>query len=103
MGDPAGIGGEITPRAWRALRAAGPAFVALDDPARLSALDPDLPVRAVASTAEAARVFPRALPVLPVPLAVPAAPGRPDPRNAAARVVLGADDGAPLAELLPRR
>lgn len=84
MGDPAGIGGEIAARAWRALRVTGPAFVALDDPARLSALDPDLPVQAVADTAEAARVFARALPVLPVPLAVPATPGRPDPRNAGA-------------------
>lgn len=84
MGDPAGIGGEIAARAWRALRLTGPAFVALDDPARLRALDADLPVQAVEATAEAARVFPRALPVLPTPLAVPAAPGRPDPRNAGA-------------------
>ncbi len=35
MGDPAGIGGELTVQAWAALRESGPPFVALDDPARL--------------------------------------------------------------------
>jgi 4-hydroxythreonine-4-phosphate dehydrogenase len=88
MGDPAGIGGEIALAAWRALAATGPAFVALDDPDRLAALARLLgrvvPVRAVASPAEAASVFPRALPVLPEPLAVPAVPGRPDPAHAPA-------------------
>jgi len=74
MGDPAGIGGEITRSAWTALRETGPAFVALDDPARLGG-------RPVASVAEAAGVFAEALPVLPVGLAVPAIPGRPDPAN----------------------
>ena len=37
MGDPAGIGGELTLRAWLALRRGGPCFVALDDPKRCSA------------------------------------------------------------------
>ena len=40
MGDPAGIGGELTLRAWLALRHGGPCFVALDDPDRLAALAP---------------------------------------------------------------
>ena len=35
MGDPAGIGGELTVRAWHALHRNGPCFVALDDPQRL--------------------------------------------------------------------
>ncbi|TQF76875.1 4-hydroxythreonine-4-phosphate dehydrogenase, partial [Elioraea sp. Yellowstone] len=56
MGDPAGIGGEITLAAWSALRARGPAFVAIDDPDRLAALahrlGRDVPVRAVGSAAE---------------------------------------------------
>ncbi len=80
MGDPAGIGGELTIRAWQALRASGPAFTAIDDPARLRGI----PVRAVCSLAEAAGVFADALPVLPIELAAPSVPGHPDSRNAAA-------------------
>ena len=38
MGDPAGIGGELTLRTWLALRGGGRPFVALDDPARLERL-----------------------------------------------------------------
>jgi 4-hydroxythreonine-4-phosphate dehydrogenase len=87
MGDPAGIGGELTLKAWLARRE-GPAFVALDDPARLAgiarALGLDVPVRAVDSAHAAAAVFGRALPVLPITLAAPPAPGRADPANAAA-------------------
>ena len=79
MGDPAGIGGELTVSAWRALRHSGPAFAAIDDPARLTG-----PVRAVQTLSEAAAVFPEALPVLPQPLAAAAMPGRPDSANAAA-------------------
>ncbi len=82
MGDPAGIGGELTVSAWRALRHGGPAFAAIDDPARLAGI----PVRAVESLAEAAAVFPDALPVLPQPLAAAAVPGRPDGANAAATI-----------------
>jgi len=81
MGDPAGIGPELSMMAWRALRAAGPAFVLLADPAQAASLGP---TRIVASPAEAAAVFPHALPVLPVPLAAAAQPGRPDPANAQA-------------------
>ena len=82
MGDPAGIGGELTVSAWRALRHDGPAFAAIDDPARFSGV----PVRAVETLAEAAAAFPDALPVLPQPLAVAAVPGRPDGANAAATI-----------------
>jgi 4-hydroxythreonine-4-phosphate dehydrogenase len=84
MGDPAGIGGEISVKAWQALRASGPAFVLLDDPARVAAIDPSAPVRAVGSVAEGAAVFADALPVLPVALGAPVVVGRPDARNAAA-------------------
>jgi 4-hydroxythreonine-4-phosphate dehydrogenase len=103
MGDPAGIGGEITLAAWRALRGSGPAFLTLDDPARLAALDPAVPIRAIADPAEAITVFPDALPVLPVPLAAAAMPGRADPANAPAtlaaieRAVLLAQSGAAAA------
>ena len=82
MGDPAGIGGELTASAWRALRQGGPAFAAIDDPARFSGV----PVHAVETLAEAAAVFPDALPVLSQPLAAVAVPGRPDSANAAATI-----------------
>ncbi len=81
MGDPAGIGGEITLRAWQALRGGGPVFFAIDDPARLA---PRGPIRRIDHAAEAAAVFPEALPVLAQPLPVPVRPGHPDPANAPA-------------------
>ncbi len=86
MGEPAGIGGEITLKAWQALRETGPAFVALDDPARLDAIAALLkwriPICPVRDMAEGAAVFHQALPVLPMHLAVPARPGKPDPAHA---------------------
>lgn len=90
MGEPAGIGGELTLRAWLALRGIGPVFVALDDPARLAELAKllglDVSIEIVASAADAAAVFARALPVLPVALAIPARAGHPDPANAVATI-----------------
>ena len=96
MGDPAGIGGEISLKAWLALRGTGPVFVALDDPARLerlaSRIGLDVPVRIVADAGSAAEVFPSALPVLPVPLAVVPVAGQSDPANA--RAVIGSIERA---------
>ncbi len=86
MGDPAGIGGELTLRAWLALRATGPAFVAVDDPERLMSLAQrnglDVPVRPVNDAASGGAIFMSALPVLPMPLAAEAIPGQPDATNA---------------------
>jgi 4-hydroxythreonine-4-phosphate dehydrogenase len=84
MGDPAGIGGELTLRAWRALHRDGPCFMALDDPGRLAALGPDVPVQVVETAAAAPAVFATALPVLPIRLAVTPRPGHPDKANAKA-------------------
>ena len=89
MGDPSGIGGELTLAAWvRLRREGGPVFAVLDDPARLAALAGGLglevPVVAVDGPEAAAEAFPGRLPVIPVPLGAPAVPGRPDPANAAA-------------------
>jgi len=90
MGEPAGIGGELALKAWLALRAAGPAFVALDDPARLAgiakALALDVPIRTVADMAEAASIFADALPVLAVELPVASIAGKPDPATASATI-----------------
>lgn len=87
MGEPAGIGGELTLKAWLD-RAGLPAFVAIDDPAHLAALAAALalpvPIRVVGSVAEAAAVFDDALPVLPSPLASAVTPGKPSGANAPA-------------------
>lgn len=89
MGDPAGIGGELSVKAWLARRGGHP-FVALDDPDRLAGiaagLGLDVPVQAVNSLEQGAGAFADALPVLPVRLAAPVVAGRPDPANAAAVV-----------------
>jgi 4-hydroxythreonine-4-phosphate dehydrogenase len=86
MGEPAGIGGEIALAAWEALKNEGPAFFAIDDPARLmglaAVLGRSVAVAAISAPEEAASWFAKALPVLPLPLAVPAVAGRPDTRNA---------------------
>ena len=87
MGDPAGIGGELTLRNWLTQ---GPVVVTLDDPDRLAALAKtlglDVPIRVVHRAADAAAIYADALPVLPVRLAEPAVPGQPNPANAAAVV-----------------
>jgi 4-hydroxythreonine-4-phosphate dehydrogenase len=88
MGDPAGIGGELSLRAWVALRGNGPCFVALDDPDRLAALAArlrlEIAVREVQQPRQAASIFPDALPVLPIRLASAPRPGTPDAANAPA-------------------
>ena len=96
MGEPAGIGGEITLQAWLRRGEEVPAFYAIDDPDRLAGLAArlgwDVPVQAIAAPADAAAVFPAALPVLPVGGRVQAAPGRPEIADAA--LVLRAIDMA---------
>lgn len=87
MGDPAGIGGDITLKAWlRQEREQIPPFVVLDDPDRLEALARRLglcvPVAEVTSPEEGLSLFDQALPVIPVSLAARAVPGQPDPDNA---------------------
>jgi 4-hydroxythreonine-4-phosphate dehydrogenase len=91
MGDPAGIGLDITLAAWRARKTAALApFVVLGDAAALSAraeaLGIEVPVATVAGPAEALRAFETHLPVEPVPCPQPVVPGRPDARNAPAVV-----------------
>lgn len=90
MGEPAGVGGELSLKAWLARGPASRPFFALDDPARLSALAHGLglavPVREIARASEAAPHFPSALPVLPVRLRAPVRPGHPDVANAPATI-----------------
>jgi 4-hydroxythreonine-4-phosphate dehydrogenase len=79
MGDPAGIGGELTERAWLALHDTGPSFVTLDDPARFT-----VPIAEVTSPDAARGVFAEALPVIPVRLPAQPKAGHPDKANAGA-------------------
>ncbi|HLJ65134.1 MAG TPA: 4-hydroxythreonine-4-phosphate dehydrogenase PdxA, partial [Stellaceae bacterium] len=89
MGEPAGIGGEITLRAWYARREAGiPPFFTLADPNELQRLAETLglkvPVRRITGAPEAASCFEDGLPVLPITLARPVLPGTPDIANESA-------------------
>lgn len=90
MGEPAGVGGELSLKAWLARHMSGRPFFVLDDPARLTALAGklglDVPVREITQPEEAGRVFTSALPVLAIRLVVPVVPGRPDPANAPATI-----------------
>lgn len=87
MGDPAGIGGELTLKAWLARRGGRP-FIALDDPDRLQQLASDLNlqvrIRTIDSPSAASAIFPDALPVIPIKLRAKITPGHADPANAAA-------------------
>ncbi|MCA1910154.1 MAG: 4-hydroxythreonine-4-phosphate dehydrogenase PdxA [Magnetospirillum sp.] len=88
MGEPAGIGGELTLLAWQRRRLLPRPFIAVDDPHRLRRLAArlgwDVPMVEVDCAADAVGIFDRALPILPQCLSVPAEPGRPDPANAPA-------------------
>ncbi len=90
MGEPAGIGGELTLKAWLARQPRTRPFFALDDPIRLVAiarqLGLDVPVHEIAAPAEAASAFAKALPVLPVKLRAAVRTGHPDSANAPATI-----------------
>jgi 4-hydroxythreonine-4-phosphate dehydrogenase len=70
MGEPAGIGGEITLAAWRRRAEGVPPFFLLDAPERLAALAGALgwsvPITAIAAPEEADAAFADHLPVLPI-------------------------------------
>lgn len=100
MGEPAGIGGEITLKAWQALRGPGPAFFVLDSPQRLSriasSLGLDVPVRAIADPSKAGKAFGDALPVLPLGGEPWAEPGQPQDENSAS-VIAAIENAVGLA------
>jgi 4-hydroxythreonine-4-phosphate dehydrogenase len=84
LGDPAGIGPEITVKAWQALRGEGPPFIVIGDFQSLAAASPagaQILTR-VGSPEEAVGVFPGALPVLDMPLLAPVVSGKPSAANA---------------------
>lgn len=83
LGDPAGIGPDITLLAWQAReRGRIPPFALLGDPgvlaARAEALGLDVAIATVDGVELAPARFAQALPVLPVPIAARVIAGRPD-------------------------
>jgi 4-hydroxythreonine-4-phosphate dehydrogenase len=89
MGDPAGIGPELTVRAWIARdRLRLPPFAVFAAPEVISAaawrIGADVPLAPITCVADACETFHRRLPVVPIELAAPAVPGRPEPANAPA-------------------
>jgi 4-hydroxythreonine-4-phosphate dehydrogenase len=90
IGEPAGIGPDITLAAWhRRTELTLPPFYLLADPefvaGRAKMLGLDVPV-AVVDPAGAAEAFARALPVVPLGMAVTAEPGQPDASSAPAAI-----------------
>jgi len=92
MGEPAGIGGEITLKAWLGRGAGVPPFYLIDDPDRIAALAHRLgwpvPIRPIIAAEDALAVFAEALPIVPTGIMSRALPGHPDPADAPA--ILGA-------------
>ena len=108
MGDPAGIGPDITLAAWLARRAqALPTFVVFGDGAvladRAAALGVDVAIAAVDDLAHGASLFDKRLPVRAVSCPAAVAAGHPDTRNAPAAIaaieaaVLAVKDGTARA------
>jgi 4-hydroxythreonine-4-phosphate dehydrogenase len=89
LGDPAGIGPDITLLAWERHRRELPSFVLLGDARvlleRAQALRLDVPVQEVSGPGEAPQLFQEALPVVPVGGLGRVLSGKPD--QAAAKVV----------------
>jgi len=88
MGEPVGVGGDITLKAWLRRMEGLPIFFTIDDPGRLIGLakrmELDVPVRIISDPLEAPDHFYDALPVLSEPLATVSTPGTPNPQNAQA-------------------
>jgi 4-hydroxythreonine-4-phosphate dehydrogenase len=88
MGEPAGVGPDLTLAAWTRRQELGlPAFYCLSDPAFLRARAKSLglacPIESV-SESDVGTCFERALPVVPLQATVTATAGAPDPANAPA-------------------
>jgi len=89
MGEPAGIGGDLTLAAWMERTPLNlPPFFCIDDPARLKALSDKLeisvPIAKIAAPEEGLGCFADALPVFPCPLATSSTPGELNGKNASA-------------------
>ena len=76
LGDPAGVGPEITVKAWQALKDGGQPFVVIGDLHSLIAAAQGAPVKRVSSIQEGAAAFADALPVIDIPLNAPVVSGK---------------------------
>ena len=85
MGEPTGIGIEITLKAWLRRAPSDPPFFVVGDPALFETLAGqlglDVPIRTISAAEDAPATFPSALPVLVEALDVPAVYGQLDPAN----------------------
>lgn len=97
MGEPAGVGGEITLKAWAERREADlPVFFVIDDPQRLRMLSAELNlgigIHVIDQPRDAEAVSENNLPVMDVGLSGQYVPGKPSPTSA--KAVLGSIDRA---------
>ena len=86
LGDPAGIGPEITAKAWAALRETGPAFMVIGDADLLASSSRmgGASVRRVGAPSQVAAAFAEGIPVLHLPLSESVVSGKPSRAHAAA-------------------
>lgn len=80
MGEPGGVGPEITVKAWRALKESELSFFVIADPSLFT----DCPVELIAGAGDAHDVFTNALPVLALKASVKATQGIASPETAGA-------------------
>jgi 4-hydroxythreonine-4-phosphate dehydrogenase len=88
MGEPAGIGGELTLKSWLARREALSPFFVLDDPERLkriaTKLKMQISITEISDPSQAIDIFQEQLPVLPLKNKVNAIDGKPSVETAPA-------------------
>jgi 4-hydroxythreonine-4-phosphate dehydrogenase len=88
MGEPAGIGGELSLKTWALKRHELEPFFVLDDPIRLrniaSSLGLDVEISEITDPAQALSEFSNALPVMPLSQSVNSTPGLPSVETAPA-------------------
>jgi 4-hydroxythreonine-4-phosphate dehydrogenase len=98
LGDPAGIGPEITAKAWAELRETGPAFLVIGDAELLASTSRGggSSIRRIAAPSEVAATFADAIPVLDVPLPARVVSGQPSKAHAGA-IIRWIETGVGLA------
>lgn len=86
MGDPAGIGGELSIISWKLRSNYMPPYFVIDDPDRLrnlaNLIGVNIPIIPIDNPRKALVTFKRGLPVLPLDVRITVAPGKPDARYA---------------------
>jgi len=79
MGDPGGIGGEISIKAWEMRRELSPVFFLLDCPKRIERLTEKIsmncPIEVISEPGQAIQVFANSLPILPLSYQIDTIPG----------------------------